>query len=88
MIQDVYRNSNNLEETFVKISEKNEYFITEFIDVLATIRGEFLFGSCGGQTREKIISLLMIYNSISIKLFIFKFLKGNLMLSINGALLN
>ena len=32
-IQDVYRNnSNNLEATLVKLSEKIQYFITEFID--------------------------------------------------------
>ena len=28
-----YNNSNNLEATFVKFSEKIQYFITEFIDV-------------------------------------------------------
>ena len=28
-----YNNSNNLEATFVKPSEKNQYFIAEFIDV-------------------------------------------------------
>ena len=28
-----YNNSNNLEATFVKLSEKIKYFITEFIDV-------------------------------------------------------
>ena len=33
-IQDMYHNnSNNLEDTFVKFSEKNKYFITEFVDV-------------------------------------------------------
>ena len=33
-IQDMYHsNSNNLEATFVKLSEKVKYFITEFIDV-------------------------------------------------------
>ena len=29
-----HNNSNNLEATFMKLSEKNQYFITEFIDVL------------------------------------------------------
>ena len=34
-IQDVHHNNwNNLEATFVKLSEKIQYFITEFIDVL------------------------------------------------------
>ena len=28
-----YNNSNNLEAAFVKLSEKVQYFITEFIDV-------------------------------------------------------
>ena len=28
-----YNNSNNLEATFVKLSEKIKYFITEYIDV-------------------------------------------------------
>ena len=33
-IKDVYhKNSNNLEATFVKLSEKIHYFITEFIDI-------------------------------------------------------
>ena len=33
-IQDMYHNnSNNSEATFVKLYKKNQYFITEFIDV-------------------------------------------------------
>ena len=59
MIQDVYHNnSNNLEATFVKLSEKINYFIKEFLDVW-----EFLFSHCGGQKIEKIVSLLMRYEN-------------------------
>ena len=48
-----HNNSNNSDATFVKLSEKIQYFITEFI----------LFCHCGGQKREKIVLLLMRYEN-------------------------
>ena len=38
-----YNNSNNLEATFVKLSEKIQYFITEFIDVWEQFPESFCF---------------------------------------------
>ena len=43
-IQDVHHNnSNNLEATFVKLSEKIQYFITEFIDVWQQFAQSYCF---------------------------------------------
>ena len=38
-----YNNSNNLEATFVKLSEKIQYFITEFIDVWQQFAESYCF---------------------------------------------
>ena len=38
-----YNNSNNLEATFVKLSEKIKYFITEFIDVRQQFAASYCF---------------------------------------------
>ena len=40
-----YNNSNNLEATFVKLSEKIQYFITEFIDVWQQFVESYCFGT-------------------------------------------
>ena len=43
-IQDMYHNnSNKLEDTFVKLSEKFQYFITEFIDVWQQFAESYCF---------------------------------------------
>ena len=38
-----YKNSNNLEATYVKLSEKIQYFITEFIDVMQQFAESYCF---------------------------------------------
>ena len=38
-----YNNSNNLEATFVKLSRKIQYFITEFIDVMQQFAESYCF---------------------------------------------
>ena len=38
-----YKNSNNLEATIVKLSEKIQYFITEFINVLQQFAESYCF---------------------------------------------
>ena len=53
-IQDVHHNnSNNLEATFVKLSEKIEYFITEFIDVWQQFAQSFCFVTVAVKRAEK-----------------------------------
>ena len=49
-----HNNSNNLEATFLKLSEKIQYFIKEFIDVWQQF-GDLLFCHCGGQKIEKFV---------------------------------
>ena len=56
-------NSNNLEATFVKLSEKNLFFYYKIYWCLATIRLELLFCHCDGEKIEKIVSLLMRYEN-------------------------
>ena len=54
MNPDVHHNhSNNLETTFVKLSEKNPIFYYGVYWCLAIIRWKLLFCHCGGQKSEK-----------------------------------
>ena len=46
-------NSNNLEATFLKLSEKIQHFNTEFVDAWQQFTESYCFG-CGGQKIEKI----------------------------------
>ena len=63
-IQDVHHNnSNNLEATFVKLSEKIQYFTMEFIDVWQQFAESYCFLTVAVKRAEKIISLLMRYES-------------------------
>ena len=63
-IQDIYHNnSNNLEETFVKVPEKSSIFYCRIYIYLATIRFELMFCHCDGQKIEEIVSLLMRYKN-------------------------
>ena len=54
-----HNNSNNLEATFVKLSDKIQYFITEFIVVWQQFAESYCFVT-GGEKSEKIVSLLII----------------------------
>ena len=56
-------NSNNLEATFVKLSEKKSLFYYRVYWSLETIRLELLFSHCDGQKIEEIVSLLMRYEN-------------------------
>ena len=59
-IQDVYHNnSNNLEATFVKLSEKNPIFYYGIYWCLATIRRELLFCHCDGNWQLKKIENIL-----------------------------
>ena len=58
-----HNNSNNLEATFMKLSEKNQIFYYGIYWCLATIRLELLFCYCDGQKVQEIVSLLMRYEN-------------------------
>ena len=48
-----HNNSNNLEATFVKLSEKILYFITEFIDVGQQLAESYCFVTVGVKRDKK-----------------------------------
>ena len=58
-----HNGSNNLEATFVKLSEKKSIFYYGIYWCLATICLELLFCHCDGQKIEEIVSLLMRYEN-------------------------
>ena len=102
-IQDLHHNnSNNSETTFVKLSEKIQYFITEFIDVWLQFTESYCFVTVAVKRAKLGVTVLWLWRSkernnrfifneiwklISIKLLIFRFDKGNLISSINAAML-
>ena len=81
-----YNNSNNLEATFVKLSEKIKYFITEFIDVWQQFADNYGFVTVASKERNNRFVFNEIPKLISIKLLIFRFDKINFMLSINATM--
>ena len=53
-IQDMYHNiSNNLEATFVKLNEKIQYFISEFIDVWQQFAESYCFVTVAVKRSKK-----------------------------------
>ena len=58
-----HTNSNNLEATFVKLYEKYQYFITEFIDVWQQFAESYCFVTVAVKREKKIVSLLMGYEN-------------------------
>ena len=82
-----HNNSNNLEATFVKVSEKIKNFITEFIDVWQQFAESYCFVTVAVKRAKNRFVINEKWKLISIKLLIFWFDKGNLMLSINAAML-
>ena len=82
-----YTNSNNLEATFVKLSEKIQYFITEFIDVWQQFAESYCFVTVAVKRANNSFVFNEIRKLISIKLLVFRFDKRNLMLSTNAAML-
>ena len=76
-----HNNSNKLEATYVKLSEKIHYFITAFIDVWQQFAYSYCFVTGGSKERKSRFVINEILILISIKLLIFWFDKGNFMLS-------
>ena len=58
-----HNNSNNLDATFVKLSEESSIFYDEIYWCLATIPLELLFCHGDGQKIEVIVSWLMRYEN-------------------------
>ena len=58
-----HNNSNNLEATFVKLSDKSSMFYYGTYWCLAAIRLELLFCHCDGRKIEEIVSLLMRFEN-------------------------
>ena len=64
MIQDMYHNnSNNLEDTFLKLSEKIQSFITKFIDVWHPFAEGYRIVTVVVKRPKNIASLLMRYEN-------------------------
>ena len=87
-IQDVHHNnSNNSEGTFVKLSEKNNILLRNLLMFSNNLLRVTVLSLPRSKEQNNRFVFNEIWKFISIKLLIFRFDKGNLMLSINAVML-